>query len=85
MYSCDVYPYRSTLFKESSEPWKVLERNCLYAEKEDPFEVIPASESGIVLTVVSRNQIAPNMVGRPYEGKFCEQFEEATTDYLENR
>ena len=81
MYSCEVYPYRTTLFKETNEPWKVFEYNCLYAEKENPFDVLPVSEAGTVLTIVTKNQIAPNMVGRPYEGKFRQQFEEATTDY----
>ena len=65
VYSSDVYPDRSTLLKEPNEPWKVLEYNCLCSEKEDPFEVIPASEPGTVLTVVCKSQIVPNILGRP--------------------
>ena len=65
MYPCEEYPYRATLVKEPNEPWKVLEYNCLYAEKEDPLEVLPIGEPGIVLTVVSKSQIVPNMVEDP--------------------
>ena len=65
MYPCEEYPYRTTLVKEPNEPWKVLEYNCLYAEKEDPLEILPIGEPGIVLTVVSKSQIVPNMIEDP--------------------
>ena len=84
MYPGEEYSCRATLLKEPSEACKVLEYNCLYSEKEDPFEVLPilpASEPGIVLTVVSTSQIVPNMVGRPYQGIHRQQFEECATDY----
>ena len=62
MYSCDEYPYRTTLLKEPDEPWTVLEYNGFFSEREDPFERLSASEPGIVLTVVPKSQIVPNMV-----------------------